>query len=275
MAKKKLINPVRNSRNKGFYKRKSRKISNGVKLGSRTAKRGFKSERDIVRKFNNWQNDEVAQEWLRVMGYDLKKIEKVKAIIITGSHKTDVQVQITIYLKEAIAVENLSIKLVSNPQGFNQVDKRWVDKYMAMWNVPENIVEALKLFTGEIKPQEENLRDPRRMFLDEMDTKIQKLIVDFFTKNKLLVVSDILKGSDEFPVGWMMVALKKKKGDPEWALKHINHALNIFGGGDVRITNKGSLKIGKITMQRKGGDAGRETSKMLQFKINPMELFNN
>ncbi|MFC1932067.1 hypothetical protein ACFLXU_00335 [Chloroflexota bacterium] len=27
-------------------------------------------------------------------------------------------------------------------------------------------------------------------------------------------------------------------------------------------------------MQRKGGDGGRETSKMLQFKINPVELFH-
>ncbi|MBX7261288.1 MAG: hypothetical protein K1X26_06545 [Chitinophagales bacterium] len=26
-------------------------------------------------------------------------------------------------------------------------------------------------------------------------------------------------------------------------------------------------------MQRKGGDNGRETAKMLQFKINPAELF--
>lgn len=244
-----------------------------IQLGSRTAKRGFKSERDIVKKFNDWQNDEDAQEWLKIMGYDLKKIEKVKAIIITGSHKTDVQVQTTIYFKEAIARENLSVKLVSNPQGFNQVDKRWVDKYVAMWNIPENIAEALKLFTGEIRPKKENLRDPRRMFLNEMDVKTQKLIVDFFNRNKILVVSDILKGSDEFPVSWMMVVLKKRKENPEWVLKHINHVLNIFGKGDVRITDKGSLKIGKITMQRKGGDAGRETSKMLQFKINPALLF--
>ena len=246
-----------------------------MQLGSRTAKRGFKSERDIVKKFNNWQNDEDAQEWLKIMGYDLKKIEKVKAIIITGSHKTDVQVQITIYFKEAIAIENLSVKLVSNPQGFNQVDKRWVNKYVAMWNIPENITKALKLFTGEIKPKKENLRDPRRMFLDEMDVKTQKLIVDFFNKNKILVVSDILKGNDKFPVDWMMVILKRKNKNPDWCLKLINQVLNIFGSGDVQITNKGSLKIGKITMQRKGGDAGRETSKMLQFKINPVELFNN
>ncbi len=28
-------------------------------------------------------------------------------------------------------------------------------------------------------------------------------------------------------------------------------------------------------MQRKGGDGGRETAKMLQFKINPAELLEN
>ena len=245
-----------------------------IKLGSKTAKSGFKNEKDIVAKFNNWRSDEDAQQWLTIMGYDLKKIEKVKAIIITGSHKTDVQVQIKIYFKEAVAVENLSVKLVSNPQGFNQVDKRWVDKYVEMWNIPENITEALKLFTGEIKPGRKNLKDPRRMFLDEMEAKTQKFIVDFFSKNKILIISDILKGSDEFPVNWMMVVLKKKSEKPEWALKHINYVLNVFGSDDVRITAQGSLKIGKITMQRKDGDAGRETSKMLQFKINPMELFH-
>jgi len=219
-----------------------------IKLGSKTAKSGFKNEKDIVAKFNNWRSDEDAQQWLTIMGYDLKKIEKVKAIIITGSHKTDVQVQITIYFKEAVAVENLSVKLVSNPQGFNQVDKRWVDKYVEMWNIPENITEALKLFTGEIKPGRKNLKDPRRMFLDEMEAKTQKFIVDFFSKNKILIISDILKGSDEFPVNWMMVVLKKKSEKPEWALKHINYVLNVFGSDDVRITAQGSLKIGKITM---------------------------
>ncbi len=245
-----------------------------IKLGSKTAKSGFKTEKDIAKKFNNWRVDEDAQLWLTIMGYDLAKIENVKAIIITGSHKTDVQAQITIYLKEAIARENLSVKLVSNPQGFNQIDKRWIDKYVEMWNIPQSITEALKLFTGEIKPKKGNLRDPRRMFLDEMDAQTQKLIVNFFSENKILIVSDILKGSDEFPVDWMMVVLKKKNTNPEWSLKHINHVLNIFGGGEVRITDRGSLKIGKITMQRKGGDGGRETSKMLQFKINPIELFH-
>ena len=142
-----------------------------------------------------------------------------------------------------------------------------------MWNIPKDITLALRLFTGEIKPKRKNLKDPRRIFLDEMDVRTQKLIIDFFSKNKILIVSDILKGSDEFPVNWMLVVFKRKNQNPEWRLKHINYILNFFGGGDVKITNKGSLKIGKITMQRKGGDGGRDTAKMLQFKINPKELF--
>ncbi|WP_078214738.1 hypothetical protein [Bacillus mycoides] len=38
------------------------------------------------------------------------------------------------------------------------------------------------------------------------------------------------------------------------------------------MTRSGSLRIGRITIQRKGGDAGRETARMLQFKINPALL---
>ena len=43
---------------------------------------------------------------------------------------------------------------------------------------------------------------------------------------------------------------------------------------DIIITNRGNFKIGNITMQRKGGDGGRDTANMLQFKINPAALFD-
>ncbi|MCA9037680.1 MAG: hypothetical protein KDA91_21250, partial [Planctomycetaceae bacterium] len=45
-----------------------------------------------------------------------------------------------------------------------------------------------------------------------------------------------------------------------------------FGNGPVTVTPRGSIRIGQITMQRKGGDAGRPTANMLQFKINPALL---
>ncbi len=207
------------------------------------------------------------------MGYDLKQIEKVEATKLHG-YKTDVQVQVKIYLKKAISTENLSIKLVSNPQGFNQIDKRWVDTYVKMWHMPKDISGALKKFTGETPPKiTKNLKDKRRLLLNEMDAAIQKKIIAFFTKNKILVVSDILKGRDQFSAEWMLVALNANQKST-WVLKSINEAMNLFGGGDVRITAQGSLKIGRIGMQRKGGDGGRKTAQMLQFKINPVELFD-
>ncbi|MCE2498670.1 MAG: hypothetical protein J4F28_06760 [Nitrosopumilaceae archaeon] len=39
------------------------------------------------------------------------------------------------------------------------------------------------------------------------------------------------------------------------------------------ITQRGNLKLGKITIQRKGGDAGQDTAQMLQFKFSPKDLF--
>ena len=71
----------------------------------------------------------------------------------------------------------------------------------------------------------------------------------------------------------MLVILKVKEAEVKWILKPINFCLNLFGNGHVIITSKGSIKIGNITVQRKGGDGGRKTANMLQFKINPLLLF--
>jgi len=252
------------------------KMDDKVLLGSETAKGGFRNEDDVLDKFNNWKNENIAQDWLVKMGYVLKEIEFVKAVKISGNYKTDVQVQVTIKLKEAIDCENLSIKLVSNPQGFNQIDKREVDKYVEMWKIPKDVEEILKLFTGKIAPRNNvKLKDFRRMFLTEMTEKERDKIINFFSKNKILVISDILKGRDKFSADWMLVILKKNKNSYEWVLKDINTTMNIFGQGDVIITDRGSLRMGKITMQRKGGDGGRESAKMLQFKINPCILFED
>jgi len=58
------------------------------------------------------------------MGYDLAKIEKVIALKITGSFKSDIQIQVKIFLKDLAEVQNISVKLASNEKGFNQIDKR-------------------------------------------------------------------------------------------------------------------------------------------------------
>lgn len=110
------------------------------------------------------------------------------------------------------------------------------------------------------------------MFANELSLGEQRNMLDWLNENKSLIVSDILKGRGQFAAEWMLVAQKTAENS-RWILKPMNFCLNHFGNGDIIITKQGNLKIGRITMQRKGGDNGRETTKMLQFKINPAELF--
>lgn len=99
---------------------------------------------------------------------------------------------------------------------------------------------------------------------------VKKFLNMFLIQNKILILNDILKGRGQFASEWFLVILRLED-KVEWVLKPINEVINFYGG-DVIFSPQGSLKIGKVTMQRKGGDGGRESAKMLQFKINPLLL---
>ncbi len=239
-----------------------------VELGSKTAKDGFRNEDEIRDKFNNWQTDTNAQAWLSAMNYKLAEIDQVAA---SKPHGEKADVEVTVTTKSGENVERISIKLVSSPNGFNQIDKRWLATYAKMWNMPPDVVEALKLFVGETPPHDSS-RDRRRMYLDELNPDAQQAVVDFFTTNKDEIVSDLLAGDGVHAAGWMMVTFKATD-KPKWVIRSTADAIKCFGDGPVEITKAGNLKLGRITMQRKGGDNGRDTANMLQFKINPVQLF--
>lgn len=263
-----------------------------IERGSQTAKAGFKNEDEIRDKFNNWKADADARAWLAAMKCDVAEIESVRAakphgekadVVVrirlnssTGSPKTELQQR----LKDAKEVngkideriEGISIKLVSSPNGFNQIDKRWLAHYAKMWKMPPDVVNALKLFLGEMAPNGPS-RDPRRMFLDELEPAQKKALIEFFTVNKSMIVSDLIQGDGVDAAGWVMVAFKATD-KPRWVIRSSAETMRFYSEGKVEMTTAGNLKIGRITMQRKGGDGGRETAKMLQFKINPALLLD-
>lgn len=242
-----------------------------IELGSQTAKNGFKNEQDIAERFNHWQVHSEAQEWLEIMGYDLSKIEKVKAVVLHG-YKADLNVQVFIFYQKAVDIRNIQVKLVSNKKGFNQIDKRWLDTYHSMWQFDDEVLRLLKHFTGEYPPFIQG-KSKKRMFISEFSEKEQQLILDWFRKNKILVLTDILRGRGEFSAEWVLVA-QRIQNNARWTLKNINIVLQHYGNGDVEISPRGSIKLGRVTIQRKGGDGGRPTANMLQFKIDPTELFD-
>ena len=241
-----------------------------VELGSETAKNGFKNEDEIRDKFNNWKLDDDAKVWLSAMNFKLAEIVSVTA---TKPHGEKADVEIVVKTKTGERKEGISIKLVSSDNGFNQIDKRWLSHYVKMWKIPADVETALKLFVGETPPNKPS-RDTNRMYLDELDAADQKAVIDFFTANRTKIVHDLFSGDGPHAAGWVMVALKSSD-KPRWILKTDADTIKFFGDGKIALTSRGNLKIGRITVQRKGGDGGRETAKMLQFKINPVLLFES
>ena len=240
-----------------------------IELGSKTAKDGFKNEDEIRDKFNNWQVDSDAKGWLAAMNY---RAGDVASVLARKPHGEKADVEVVVRTKSGVRTEGISIKLVSSPTGFNQIDKRWLATYAKKWRMPPSVQSALRLFVGELPPTRLG-RDVKRMYLNELDEAAQMSVIDFFAANRAEIVSDLFAGDGIHAAGWMMVAFKATE-NTRWIIKTDDEAIRFFGDGKVEITRAGNLKIGRITMQRKGGDGGRETAKMLQFKVNPVLLFD-
>lgn len=235
------------------------------------------------------------------MGYTIDQIQRLQAIVIPTRirradykyynisnqadfneiikyKKADAQIRLVIIIGDVMCIENISIKKSNDNANYNQVDKRPVNTYQEMWHFSDVISDWLKLFTGEIIPSESRLltdidriKEPnKRIYFTEMPWEISEMIIEFFTLNKIRVVSDILKGRGALSANWLLVTRTSTDG-PKWILKEMNEAMNFLGQGEVAVSPRGSLKIGRITMQRKGGTPDPTS---LQFKIPPCDLFD-
>ena len=264
-------------------------------IGSQTAKGGFQNEHDVVKKFNDYQSDIEAKLWLTIMGYDVEKIEALQAVQIPTRlnrklidnfaiseekfietqkyKKADIQIQLTIVMDEVIYRENISLKKANSSANFNQIDKRSVDTYQAMWGFDDAIATTLKKFTGVIQPsssEQDKLKDKRRYYLDELPTADVDKLLDFLNNNKVLIFSDILKGRGMLSAEWFLVTKLNHDNTTDWVLKNINEVINFYAQGDIAVSKQGGLILGRLTAQRKGGTPDPTS---LQFKIKPLDLF--
>ncbi|KXK00906.1 MAG: R.HinP1I restriction endonuclease [Acidobacteria bacterium OLB17] len=190
--------------------------SSSAKLGSDTAKGGFRNEDAIRDKFNAFRTDDDAKAWLRAMGYDPAAIVSLAA---SKPHGEKADVEIVIETAKGKTREGISIKLVSGQRGFNQIDKRRLSHYREMWKMPDEVVAALKLFVGETPPTKPG-RSKDRMFLNEIDPQARDAVIKFFSENKERIVSDLFAGDGDHDAGWIMVAFKpSEKRSGSFALR--------------------------------------------------------
>ena len=234
---------------------------------SKTAKSGFDTEDQVVREFNNWKNSKYASSWMSCMGYDtVQSISAVTTRSMGGNSKADVIVTIDGF--------DVGISIKKFTASFNQIDKRRVDNYAKMWDMPDDITDTLRKYCGVcgFRPVDDNVitRDSRRYFLDELTPKERDGLVGFFAINKDKIMYDVLHGTN---ADYILVIRKDDEKITESGLVRTEKAIQHYGG-NVSITKRGNLKLGKITVQRKGGNGGGITAQMLQFKFSPKDILN-
>ena len=245
---------------------------------SMTAKGGFENEKEVAAKFTNWNEDKDAQQWLKIMNYDLNEIVSVEGIEFGArGYKADVLVSVAVRIKRRTgdkileSIEKIQVKLVSNKTGSNQIERKYVDSYRHPWHMSDEIANILKHFCGELPPRE-GCSDSRRMYMNEFTDSERDNLKNFLKKNMVMIISDVIRGRGRFAAEWMLV-IHKYKGY-RWKLLSINETINHYvGDHEVEFTSNGGIRLGGITMQRKGGDNGKATANQLQFKSNPLEVF--
>ena len=67
-----------------------------------------------------------------------------------------------------------------------------------------------------------------------------------------------------------VLVTEKDEDRCQWTIADIATVCNFYSQGEVEVSPRGNLKIGRITLQRKGGTPDPTS---LQFKFNPLTLF--
>ncbi|MFV0431492.1 MAG: hypothetical protein ACK5MJ_04855 [Alphaproteobacteria bacterium] len=260
------------------------------KIGSQTAKSGFKNEHIIVAKLNNYQHDNDAVSWLKYMGYNVEKITELKAFqiptIINKNNqlipkggignlehkKADGQVQIRLMIDNCLYIENFSIKKSKTSSDFNQVDKRKVEKYQQMWKFSDNIAHILSLFTGAKNPLEHGYDKQKRILPKDFSIQEKEELLNFLNRNKVIILNDILIGRGGFSANYMIIADYSHERNIQYHIIQTIEIINYISHFNFEISDKKTtinIADGLVQFQRKGGTPDPTS---LQFKFKPLKI---
>ena len=240
---------------------------------SQTALGGFQNEDWVVDQFNGHRGGSCGAGWLDAMGYrNFSRVCAQTTRKMGFYNKADVLVLVD------DNVEWISVKKFI--ASFNQIDKRRVSEFAKLWKMSDAVADSLRMYCGEegyrpgdiCKPISSG-RDPRRFFMDELPNGQSEQVVSFLNKKKKKIIQDVMAGRGRGAARWMLAVEERLDAPPKSALVRMDDVVRHYAEGSTFITRKGNLRLGRITIQRKGGDAGKKTAQMLQFKFSPRDLF--
>jgi len=247
------------------------------------ARRGIRTQNRIINAIN--KRDNMGEEMIKFIKNSLGlEFQKCHAEHGERGKKADVKISCddTLIL---ISVKEFDIRA-----DYNHIERNFVDIYAQRWNMPSDVYETLKLYVGEVdqngKPISiENLEreaeqlntspgrlsKQRRKLLNQMDEQKIKALKKFFEENKRKILEDAFLGKED--IKFFIIAKKEEKVC--YYILPAEKVLSVYESGGIEITRRGNLKVGEVTLQRKGGDhrtahGWRDRSaSQLQFKIRP------
>ncbi len=204
-----------------------------------------------------------------MMGFDyVRGVDARTTRSIGINTKADVLVTVNGDIVKGISVKKFTAS-------FNQIDKRWVDRYADIWNMPYDVVTIIRKYCGVkgYRPTDlgvVDVKDTRRFFLTELSDVEQLTILNFFNGARCQITNTVLRGDKQPYADYVLVT---KPDIKDSAVADIENVIAYYSG-PAHITRRGNLKLGKITIQRKGGNGGGSTAQMLQFKFSPKDIFD-
>ena len=241
-------------------------------LASSTAKDGYAVEKKVVDMFVN--KEQIPDDVKNLLNMDSSK--DVECIRGGGTQKSDIVVKYTTE-DGTEKVAGVSIKLVKNVKtgGYNHLDRRSVATFMGFFDktdTSDRVKELFDKFCGVVPP-DKNSKSSKRMFMNEFSKEDQDIVINWLNDNKKKVLNLIFAGSVNYKEGEDDSFDKNHAADyiltsyginGTKKLEKITDKIKEYDDAEWKLTPNGSLKLGNITLQRKGGSGQPDN---IQFKI--------
>jgi hypothetical protein len=250
----------------GYLKRKRKRgdFNEAVEEAAQrdAARNGRKAEQLLVRYI---QNHEESTAWI-VDEINEHPYSRTGAKLKAGMEKPDVILYETQSLKEYGLI---SLKCcVDFRKGFNQIKRSSLKNFGVEFDVPDSIQAILRRYTFGRKKFILKGRNFNQDELGELTTFLNShrkaLLLSAFTGQAKKPKANWLLLHQWTPPNWERNVAKRQRSE----LISMQEVLQIFVGLPVGFTRQGTITFGAgITLQRKGGDKGKDTANDLQFKM--------
>jgi len=234
-----------------------------LEKGEKEARIGLDSEQDIINRINfDEKFHNIIKDCLIKLGFNVQGRLRAR--------KDDIKTDIFIRINEQ---EEIGVSIKSSTKtSFHQLDRRRLEEWRGLLNMPDDIFETIKEAILRIA------RNSRAKFILEKD---RDKIKEFFANYLSEVINEIFRRGEE-RLKLLIINDKRKRRIHIFRMDDVIEFLIENATNNVCFTEKGIIRLGEfVTIQRKGGDGRhitipktdwRHPGNQLQFKFSPLKF---